>query len=441
MKWLANAPLSKLEKGLVLAFLFVLFPMLGAMVEMRSALMNRRMGDLDCFLRAAWAVRNDADIYAVTSDNDWHYNYPPFYAILMTPLADPPRGEDATGYLPYHWSVLICFLLSTLTLFWSADALARALEEKAFRDEPVHCRRWWFMRLWPVVICFLPIGHSMMRGQVNVFVLALLCAALAGWIRGHNFRAGWWLALAICIKVIPAYLVAYPLWKRDGRALGGCAVGCLIGLVLLPLAAFGPARTVTHYETYAKVFLGPILKLSDDDSRKDEIVGVNATDSVGVKNAIQNWMYPDAQTRPQDLHLVGKGAYLLLGFTLTFLTLWPRADSASGIAHQFGCLVVLMTIFSPVSHSHYLMFCVPVVMSLLVHYWQDQPSVRIPWPLTACFIAFNVTMLAAYLPGLEILKDRCAALFVTLPFWAIPVMQLWRGPAAVPVAQEAGLAA
>ncbi|MBI1833182.1 MAG: DUF2029 domain-containing protein, partial [Planctomycetes bacterium] len=92
MRWLALTPLSRVEKALVFGLLFVVLPLLGVMVELRSALMMRRMGDLDCFLRAAWAVRHDADLYAVTSDNDWHYNYPPFYAILMTPLADPPRG-------------------------------------------------------------------------------------------------------------------------------------------------------------------------------------------------------------------------------------------------------------------------------------------------------------------------------------------------------------
>ncbi len=28
--------------------------------------------------------------------------------------------------------------------------------------------------------------------------------------------------------------------------------------------------------------------------------------------------------------------------------------------------------------------------------------------------------------GLEILKDRCAALFTTLPLWAIPTVWMWR---------------
>src|SRR4051794_21960366 len=100
------------RRGLVL--FFAILAGVGAMVEYRSAFLSRRMGDLDVFLRAAWAVRNGADLYQITSDNDWHYIYPPLYAILLTPLADPPRGADTAGYLAYPLSVAICFLINVL---------------------------------------------------------------------------------------------------------------------------------------------------------------------------------------------------------------------------------------------------------------------------------------------------------------------------------------
>jgi alpha-1,2-mannosyltransferase len=426
----ATAPLSRWGKIGVVGF-FVFLLAFGGMVEFRSALLTRRMGDLDVFLRAAWAVRNDADIYAITSDNDWHYLYPPLYAILMTPLADPPKDADPTGYVPYRYSVAICFLLSLLSLFVGVHVLASAMEERIFAaGQPAFCRRWWLLRILPVVICFLPMGHTLMRGQVNVIVLAMLCAATAGWIRGQSFRAGAWLAFAICIKVIPVYLLVYPLWKRDARALLGCAAGCFVGLVLIPMAVFGPDRAKAHYDTYAKAFFGPLLNLTKDERNKEEIA---QTDSVGVRNALHNWMYPDASERPDDMHAAAKLTYLALGFVMTLLTLWPgtwrKSESTTLCAHQFAGLIVLMTFFSPVSHSHYLLFCLPVVMSLLAYSWQGQPTLRVPWLLMGCFIVFNVTMAIAYLPGLEILKDRCAALFATLPLWVIPVVQAWRGSA------------
>ena len=220
---MATAPLSRWQTLGVVGF-FAFLIAFGGLVEYRSALLTRRMGDLDVFLRAAWAVRNDADLYTISSDNDWHYIYPPLYAILLTPLADPPRDADPTGHLPYALSVAIFYVINLLCLLWGVHRLASALEERSedagFRAQPKYCLRWWLLRLWPIAICFLPIGHTMMRGQVNVIVLAVLCLTLAGWIRGQSFRAGGWLALAICIKVIPAYLLIYPLWKRDWRAAG-----------------------------------------------------------------------------------------------------------------------------------------------------------------------------------------------------------------------------
>ena len=132
------------------------------------------------------------------------------------------------GYVPYAWSVGICYLLNLLCLFAGVHVLASALAERnelGDEDRP----RWWRLRYWPMLVCCLPIAHTLMRGQVNILILACLCAALAGWLRGWNFRAGLWLSLAICIKVIPVYLLVYPVWKRDYRALAGCTVGLLIG--------------------------------------------------------------------------------------------------------------------------------------------------------------------------------------------------------------------
>jgi alpha-1,2-mannosyltransferase len=455
MELRAQAPLGKAGKIGLAAFVLLLI-VFGGLVEQRSAFLTRRMGDLDVFLRAAWAVRADADLYGVTSDNDWHYLYPPLYAILLTPLADPPRGQDHAGYLPYAWSVAIIYVVSLMFLFWGAHVLASALEERAddarFRSQPAYCMRWWALRLWPTLVCLMPIGHTLSRGQVNLMVLAFLCAALAGWIRGRNFRAGAWLGLAICIKVIPVYLLVYPLWKRDGRALLGCAASLLLGLAVIPAIVFGPEKAVTHYETYARVFFAPFFKLNNETALDDEILGsVNASPSVGVKNALFNWAYPDPGQRPKEMPALGNYAYLALGIAMTLLTLWPgtlaraaspgatgRQDDARPLGASFAALILLMAIFSPVCHPHYLTFCLPLITCILFSQWQFQVTLHLPRMLILVFAGFFVTTAVAYLPSLEILQDRCAALFTTLLLWIIPVTQLWRGMPNAATLRETG---
>ena len=68
----------------------------GALVLYKSAYLTRPQGDFGCFARAGWAIQQGGEpLYRVMDDNQWHYNYPPLFAICMTPLADPPRRQTA----------------------------------------------------------------------------------------------------------------------------------------------------------------------------------------------------------------------------------------------------------------------------------------------------------------------------------------------------------
>src|SRR5260370_36728864 len=100
-------------------------------------------------------------------------------------------------------------------------------------------------------------GYSLTRGQVSLLVLLLLCGAAAALLRGRRLQAGLWLAGAICLKVIPAFLLLYPLYRRDGRCLAGCAGGLVLGLAVIPAAVFGPARAVAPYPEWTPVLLWP----------------------------------------------------------------------------------------------------------------------------------------------------------------------------------------
>ena len=284
-----------------IALFFVALVVFGALVEMRTALLSRRMGDLNCFLRPAWAVRAGQDIYQILDDCGWHYNYPPFLAIVLTPLADAPTGEDRAGMLPYAVSAAIWYLINVLCLAIGVHILAKALEENSgLGAVPFGCRRWWALRLWPVLACLAPVGQSLMRGQVNLIVLMCICAALAGLLRKQNLRAGWWLSWPICIKVFPAFLLLYPMARRDLRCLAGCAVGLLIGLVLVPVAAFGPRGTWDYYQEFYEVTLAPGLGIGSDTSRSAELTMTTSTDSQSLVATLHNALHFDRTTRPLD---------------------------------------------------------------------------------------------------------------------------------------------
>jgi alpha-1,2-mannosyltransferase len=413
----ARGRLHWIEKFLLAGFLLGVVAW-GVRTELRSVYLSRRMGDFGCFARGAWAVRSGADLYAVTCDNGWHYNYPPLLAILLTPLADPPPGEDTAGMVPYAVSAAVWYLFSTSCLFLGVHQLASALEEASndsgIRSQRRGCRRWWVLRIAPMLWCLWPIGSDLGKGQLNSVLLAILCFAIGAFIRRRSWRAGGWLALAICLKLIPAYLLLFPLWRRDGRCLAGCGLGLVLGLGLIPLAVLGPARFVELSETYARVTLGPGLGLSRDAVRDKELTGINATDNHSLIALIHNNAYTDPYDRPA-LGPPTRVSFMLIGVALTAATLWAvgrrRLETGIHTAFAFGAFMILMVILSPVNHLHYFVMVLPVVMACV----SVSGRVWFPWvrlsffmPL-ACFYIANVL---ARVPGFEVVRDRC---LVTVP--------------------------
>jgi len=285
------------------------------------------------------------------------------------------------------------------------------------------------LRAWPILVCLASIAHTAMRGQVNLQVLALFAGWVACSLNGRRRLGGFFLAIAVCIKVIPIYLLIYPLWRRDGRSLTGCAAGLFVGLVAVPLAVMGPTRTAQEYDQYGRVLFGPLLKLSDDISRENELLGMHATDSMGIKNAVHAWLYPDQYDRPTEYHGIETGLYLALGVLMTLAVLWRagRARGAGGWAtvHEVGALLILMVVFSPVSHVHYFTFCLPLVMSMLFRRWENATTLRIGWPLILALIWLLAACALPALPPLEMLKDMRLPLLGALPLWAIGVAELW----------------
>ena len=156
------------------------------------------------------------DLYHVYDDNGWHYNYPPLFAILLAPLADPPTQDLsvvagnviglAGGPLPSGP------LLAAVSLSGSRAPLRpistrgalRALEHLGghlLSAEPRLAglvaaspgqsedaggtrfgwrqgwgNRRWFMLPLPLSVCLIPIAHTLMRSQANLFLLAPLAA-------------------------------------------------------------------------------------------------------------------------------------------------------------------------------------------------------------------------------------------------------------------------
>jgi hypothetical protein len=412
------------------------------------------MTDLDVYLRAAWAVREGQDFYTITDDNGWHYHYPPLFAILLVPLADPPPGYDRQGSLPFAGSVAIWYVISVGCLFLAVHWLASALEDVSLnpgaRNPSRGCRRWWLLRALPVLACLSPIAHSLVRGQVNMLLLLLFSGLAVAWLRGRRWQAGWFLAGAICLKVIPAFLVLYPLWRRDWRCLAGCGLGLIVGLGLVPLLVFGPTRTLAYYREWDEVLRQPALAEGADQTRAKELIEVTATDSQSYLAIIHNTIHLDRATRPNQASRLVRWAHWGIGAALTGLTLlaagWqpPRSKAAETVF--LGLLIVMMCLLSPVCHLHYFSLALPLIMALLAVVWENPQTLRLGagwWALLGINLVSNAL---TGVPGLEVLRDVGVAAYMALLLWLTGTLLVgkystWRGPAQASSPEASGLAA
>jgi len=352
---------------------------------------------------------------------------------LMTPLADPPPGADRTGMLPFWVSVAIWYAFSLgclcLGVHWLAGAIERMSPDPQVREQRAFSRRWWALRVVPVLVCLLPVGHSLMRGQVNLLLLALLCGMAAATLRGRSLLEGGCLAGAICLKVIPAFLLLFPLWRRDGRCLAGCAFGLMVGGALIPTLAFGPTRTVQYYQKYAHVLLGPALGVGQDQSRAKEMIETTANDSQSLQAALHNSLHPIRAERPAKPSALVRWLPRIVGGILTLLALAAagrhKSDSGPNVALLLGALVINMLLLSPICHMHYFSLCVVVIMGLVSARSASYDS-GLGLGLTFIFAVNILCYIPPNIPGWLILRDWAIMLYPTLILWTVGVVTLWK---------------
>jgi hypothetical protein len=407
---LAHEPLRQWEKwGICVLVLSTVY--FGVDTEIRSAFSNTRATDLGCFLRAGWAVRAGEDIFEVLDDNYWHYAYTPAFAVVMTPLADAPAGCPRDGMIPYPVIVAIWYLFGLfcawLSIHWFACTLEESSSDPLLRTLPVGCRRWWSNRLVALCVCLIPIGGTLQRGQVNLMVLLMLAGMYRATVRNRRFESGLWLTAAICTKIIPAFLILFPLWRRDGRTLLGLLAGLLIALIIIPAGVWGVPDSIALHKKLVTDILLPGVLGSGNPKRDQELLQITATANHSIQAAAHNLQYSNVMPRPRWASPQTKLIHLTLSVLLTVGCLWRygrrRCDDPLRNLLFLGCLMAVMLACSPVTHPHYFCFLVPLVMALQTIDQRQNPErsrlslhLLVPFVLTA--VIFVLTDLPIWRP-------------------------------------------
>jgi hypothetical protein len=322
---------------------------------------------------------------------------------------------------------LFCLAIS---LHWLAGALERTSSEPLVQTQAAGARRWWALRLLPLLVCLPPVGHTLMRGQVNLLLLLLLSGMVSALARGHSARAGLWLAGAICLKIIPVYLLIYPVWRRDGRCLAACLLGLFLGLGVVPALVFGPAQVIAYFHEWDNSLFRPTLADGNDQKRAEELTNVNATESQSFLAVLHNTLHPDRAERPARSTATERLVHWLIGGTMTGLTLlvagWRQARRRMIEAVFLATLVLLMPLLSPICHLHYFCLSLPLVMGILALRWDNQTTLRLPAVWWCLFAIHAIALALPHFQGLTILRDLGVAMYATLLLWLAGSVLLWK---------------
>jgi alpha-1,2-mannosyltransferase len=273
-----------------------------------------------------WWLAGDPLYSFLLPHTRYGFTYPPFAAVVMTPLA--AVSEPVAGLLATVASAVIV----GVTTWWLVAPVARRAGWSPWYAVGIAI---------PVIVVSDPVRETIGFGQVNLFIVALVVADVVALRRGGRW-AGLGIGLAAAVKLTPAvfvlYLVLTRRWRAAAVAVGACVAATGLAFVVAPNTSlqfwtetvWETSRVGRLDKTSNQSLLGMLARLAAPGAPSRLlwallVVGVLV---VTMRRAVRAYRQGDD----------------LVGITLT------------GLA---GCLV------SPISWTHHLYWVVPAAVVLV----------------------------------------------------------------------------
>ena len=229
-----------------------------------------------------------------------------------------------------------------------------------------------------MLLSIRPIVGDLQHGNINLFILFLVVAALFALSRKRDFLAGLLLALAIACKLTPALFIPYLLWKRAWRCLAGCIVGVMLFLVpgLVPGTLLGFEANQQQLTSWYREMVRPYVVENKVQAKysNQSLVGLvfrltTQTPSFAEYDFVQERYVPLAYANVVSLD-PRQAKWIVLGCEGLFaaLVLWRcRAplESRRGwrLSAEFAVVLLGMLLFSERTWKHH---CVTLVLPFAV---------------------------------------------------------------------------
>ena len=330
------------------------------------------------------------------------FDYPPFAAVLVRPLA---LLSDSGALALWLWLSFACTVAGAVVVARTALPASWPRTDIALL----------------AALAFAPATYNYWHGQMNPVIFLLLALAFRAWVQDRELSCGVLLGLAAGIKLSPIVLVVLLLRRRWWRGAAAMALTAVASVaVAVPL--IGAAGVRSFFDAVLPALsrdtgwiynqsLGGLISRATDHS----VLRIGATSS--------------------PLHL----AVLAAGVAVLALAAWRvRAGRRDGAERgvEFGLGVVAMLLCASIAwYPHFTHLLIPIAAAAgLAARRGWRPERRLVRALAACLVVFGLLVPLA----LDNLDMRTLSSIAGTPAWW-PFLQLFSLPALAAVALFAAM--
>jgi len=324
-----------------------------------------------------------------------HYRYPPTFAVLVAPLC-----VFGFGWFFFSWYAL------NVLLFGLSVRAAGSLVSPSAETGAATWR--WLAALLVAVFAI----DNLFLGQTNILIMVLIYGAFVEVARGRacparEWRAGLPLGGAIAIKVFPAPLLAYFLYRARVRVVGSALVWCAFFLVILPAPARGFRRNLAEVSDWGRRVVMPYLSRGQAGDWGQHALDFGNQSLAGVANRYLTRVDAQVMARraapiyvnladlsPTQVNLIVLGVLGALGIAFLAACGWRRPRDAEEQVLEYSLASLLLLLSSAIAWTYFfVLLLLPVMAALRLLGRRERLRASSVWMLRAAMWALVAAIL------------------------------------------------
>lgn len=291
---------------------------------------------------------------------------PPIMALLLYPFALLPAKAGMAAWLGFKIALTVAALLILLRMVERNEATLPAGVLAII-----------------VVLSARPIVGDLLHGNVNLWILFLLVAAIAAFRAEHDGLAGMALGLAIACKLTPALMLVYFAWKRATTAVIATFVGLAIWWLVVPGAILGTDRNATLLAHWGRQMVRPYVVdgVADAEHINQSLAGLTyrlLTPSIAIhaEDGRPARTISILALDPPAARMALRIVLCIALFALALSCRDPIGERRSPVfLHQIALVCIAMLLLSERSWKHHFVILAPAYVFLVAEAWR-QPALR-----------------------------------------------------------------